>query len=38
MGIATGFAAGLCKRHAATPREVGQKHIGELRQLIGYAD
>ncbi len=38
MGIATGFAAGLCKRHSATPREVGQKYIGELRQLIGYTD
>ncbi len=38
MGVATGYAAALCKQHTATPREVGQKHIGELRQLIGYGD
>ena len=38
MGIATGYAAALCKRHGASPREVGQKYIGELRQLIGYTD
>ncbi len=37
MGIATGYAAALCKKHRALPREVGQKHIGELRRLIGYA-
>lgn len=36
MGIATGYAAALCKKHAATPREVGQQHINELRGLIGY--
>jgi len=36
MGIATGYAAALCKTHSATPREVGQRHIKELRQLIGY--
>jgi hypothetical protein len=36
MGIATGYAAALCKKHGATPREVGQRHINELRQLIGY--
>lgn len=36
MGIATGYAAALCKKHAATPREVGQRHIAELRRLIGY--
>lgn len=36
MGIATGYAAVLCKKHNATPREVGQRHIDELRQLIGY--
>lgn len=35
-GIATGYAAALCKKHGATPREVGQRHINELRQLIGY--
>jgi hypothetical protein len=36
MGIATGYAAALCKKHHATPREVGQQHIAELRRLIGY--
>lgn len=36
MGIATGYAAALCKKHSATPREVGRRHIAELRQLIGY--
>jgi hypothetical protein len=36
MGIATGYAAALCKKHNATPREVGQRHIVELRRLIGY--
>jgi hypothetical protein len=37
MGIATGYAAALCKKHGVLPREVGQKHIRELRGLIGYA-
>jgi hypothetical protein len=37
MGIATGYAAALCKKHGAMPRELGRKHIGELRKLIGYA-
>lgn len=36
MGIATGYAAALCKAHQATPREVGKKHIKELRALVGY--
>ncbi|MBM3878971.1 MAG: FAD-dependent oxidoreductase [Verrucomicrobia bacterium] len=36
MGIATGYAAALCKKHRATPRQIGQQHIVELRQLIGY--
>jgi hypothetical protein len=36
MGIATGYAAALCKKHSANPREVGQKHIKELRKIIGY--
>ena len=36
MGLAVGYAAALCKKHGATPREVGQKHIRELRRLIGY--
>ncbi|MFN3167435.1 MAG: FAD-dependent oxidoreductase [Phycisphaeraceae bacterium] len=37
MGIAVGYAAALCKKHDALPREVGQKHIKELRGLVGYA-
>lgn len=37
MGIATGYAAALCKEHDATPREIGRQHIKTLRQLIGYA-
>ena len=37
MGIAVGYAATLCKKHSATPREVGKTHIKELRKLIGYA-
>lgn len=36
MGIATGFAAALCHKHGTNPRGVGQKHITELRRLIGY--
>ncbi|MEX1049253.1 MAG: FAD-dependent oxidoreductase [Akkermansiaceae bacterium] len=36
MGIATGYAAVVCKTHGALPREVGEKHIKELRGLIGY--
>lgn len=36
MGIATGYAAALCKEHKADPREVGAKHIVELRGMIGY--
>ncbi len=35
MGIATGYAAVLCRKHNATPREVGRKHIDELRDLVG---
>ena len=37
MGIATGYAAALCKQHSASPRKVGQQYIKELRKLIGYA-
>jgi hypothetical protein len=36
MGIATGYAAALCKKHRVTPREIGKRHIAELRKLIGY--
>ena len=36
MGIATGYAAVLCKKHNASPKEVGLSHIKELRKLIGF--
>ncbi|MDA9118524.1 FAD-dependent oxidoreductase [Opitutales bacterium] len=36
MGIATGLAAALCKKHNANPREIGKSHISELRKLIGF--
>ena len=36
MGIATGYAAALCRRYGILPREVGQQRIQELRSLIGY--
>ena len=36
MGVATGYAAALCKKHNTNPRGVYQKHIKELRQLIGF--
>ncbi|MCC9641922.1 FAD-dependent oxidoreductase [Rhodopirellula sp. JC740] len=36
MGVATGYAAALCKKFDASPREVGQKHIGQLREWIGF--
>jgi hypothetical protein len=37
MGVAVGYAAAMSKKHQALPREVGKKHIKELRGLIGYA-
>jgi hypothetical protein len=36
MGIAVGYAAVLCRKYRATPRQVGKQHINELRRLIGY--
>lgn len=36
MGVATGYAAALCKKYKTQPRQIGQKHIKELRKLIGY--
>jgi hypothetical protein len=38
MGVATGYAAALCKKYDVTPRAVGQDHIGELRNMIGYGE
>ena len=36
MGIATGTAAALCKKYRTDPRGIYEKHIDELRTLIGY--
>ena len=36
MGIATGYAAALCKKYNIDPRGVYKDHIDELRKLIGY--
>jgi hypothetical protein len=33
-GQAAGVAAGLCKKHKATPREVAKNHAKECQQLI----
>jgi hypothetical protein len=38
MGIATGYAAALCKKYDAQPRDIYKKHIVELRKMIGYED
>lgn len=34
MGIATGYAASLCTKHATTPRGVYEKHLDELLTLV----
>ena len=36
MGVATGYAASLCKKHSTNPRGIYESHIEELRTLIGY--
>jgi hypothetical protein len=36
MGVATGFAAVLCRKYKTDPRGVYKDHIDELRKLIGY--
>lgn len=36
MGIATGYAAFLCKKYKTNPRGIYKNHIKELRGLIGY--
>jgi hypothetical protein len=37
MGVATGYAASLCKKYNTSPRGVYQYHINELQSLIeGY--
>lgn len=35
MGVATGYAASLCKKYSTNPRGVYKNHIKELRELIG---
>lgn len=37
MGVATGYAAVLCKQTQSSPREIYQNHLRELRELCGYA-
>lgn len=37
MGVATGYAAALCKQHSADPRSIGKDHISELKELCGHA-
>ena len=34
MGEVVGMAASLCKKHNATPRQIYQYHLDELRQLM----
>lgn len=34
MGLATGYAASLCKKHAADPRAIYQHHLAELLTLV----
>lgn len=34
MGEVVGMAASLCRRYGATPREIYQHHLGELRALM----
>lgn len=36
MGVATGFAAAICKKHTVDPATVSSDHISKLRQLCGY--
>ena len=36
MGVATGLAALLCRKHGVLPRGVYEKHLKELRTLAGY--
>jgi len=38
MGIATGYAAALCKKYKTDPSGIYEKHIDELRALIGYTN
>ena len=37
-GQAVGLAAGLCKKHGCTPRDIYGEHLGELQQQLLKAD
>ena len=36
MGVATGYAAALCKAFGGRPRDIARKKMFELRKLCGY--
>ncbi len=38
MGVATGYAASLCKKYNTLPRGIYENHIGELKNLIYSTD
>ena len=38
IGMAVGVAAGLCKKYNCTPKEIYEKHIDELQQLMLKSD
>ncbi len=37
MGVATGYAAGLCAKYNADPKQIGDAHISELQGFCGYS-
>lgn len=38
MGVATGYAAALCKKYNTSPRGIYKEHIAELQELINNSD
>ena len=34
MGIATGYAASLCKKYSAAPRAIYEQYMPELQKLV----
>jgi hypothetical protein len=38
MGAAVGYAASICMKHEASPREVYEKHLDELMQTVKASD
>jgi hypothetical protein len=34
MGVAIGAAAALCRQHATTPRDVYQRQLDELKDIV----